>query len=96
MATLKMREVEEGEVPYGAGTAVQEDPDRPAFNGAAEDDYVCVKCGNLLAHGMHQLQMNEKLRIKCAVCGTVNVAVQVEFEGPPPRMPAWPGPAGKG
>jgi hypothetical protein len=45
---------------------------------------------------MHQLQMNEKLRIKCAVCGTVNVAVQVEFEGPPPRMPAWPGPAGKG
>jgi len=95
MATIKMREIKEGEVPYGAGTANQEDADRPAFNGPSEDDYVCVKCGNVLAHGMHPLQMSEKLRIKCAVCDTVNVAVQVDIEGPKPRIPSWPGPAGK-
>jgi phage FluMu protein Com len=94
MAIIKMREVEEGEVPYGAGTAVQDNADRPTFNGNGPDDYVCVKCGNLLAHAMHSIQMNQKLRIKCAVCGTVNVAVEVEIEGPPPKTTAWPGPAG--
>ncbi|HWF73528.1 MAG TPA: hypothetical protein VG186_09300 [Solirubrobacteraceae bacterium] len=76
MATIKMREIHEGEIPFAAGTAVQEDADRPTFNGNGPDDYVCVKCGNLLAHNMHTIQMNVKLRVKCAVCGTINVAVQ--------------------
>ena len=38
-----MRAVREGEVPYDGGTAVQEDPDRPAFHGNGPDDYVCVR-----------------------------------------------------
>jgi phage FluMu protein Com len=76
MATIKMREILEGEIPFAAGTAVQEDPDRPTFNGNGPNDYVCVKCGNVLAHAMHPLQMNVKLRVKCAACDTINVAVQ--------------------
>ncbi|HWC87043.1 MAG TPA: hypothetical protein VG388_10910 [Solirubrobacteraceae bacterium] len=80
MATITMREIREGEIPFAAGTAVQEDASRPTFNGNGPNDYVCVKCGNLLAHDMHPFQMNVKLRIKCAVCETVNVAVQPEDE----------------
>lgn len=80
MATIKMREINEGEIPFAAGTAVQDDPDRPAFNGNGPNDYVCVKCGNVLAHAMHPLQMNVKLRVKCAVCETINVAVQPDEE----------------
>lgn len=80
MATITMRELDEGEIPFAAGTAVQDDPTRPAFSGNGPDDYVCVKCGNVLAHAMHTIQMNVKLRIKCAVCGTVNVAVQPDPE----------------
>jgi phage FluMu protein Com len=80
MATIKMREIREGEIPFAAGTAVQEDPDRPAFSGNGPDDYVCVKCGNVLAHDMHSIQMNVKLRVRCAVCDTINVAVQPEEE----------------
>jgi len=30
----------------------------------------------VLFHDMHSLQMNVKLRVKCAVCKTINVAVQ--------------------
>ena len=44
-----MRQIREGEVPFDGGTAIQEDPDRPAFRGNGPDDYVCVRCGNLLA-----------------------------------------------
>jgi len=94
MAMIKMREVEPGEVPYGAGTAVQEDADRPSFTGNGPDDYVCVKCGNVLAHAMHSFQMNVKLRVKCAVCKTVNVAVQVDPADDEPKAPmptGWPG-----
>ncbi|MDQ6803624.1 MAG: hypothetical protein M3065_01375 [Actinomycetota bacterium] len=76
MTIIKMREIREGEIPFAAGTAVQDDPDRPTFNGNGPDDYVCVKCGNVLAHAMHSIQMNVKLRVKCGVCGTINVAVQ--------------------
>ncbi len=47
-----MREIREGEVPFAAGTAIQEDPDRPAFRGNGPDDYVCVECGNVLAEAM--------------------------------------------
>jgi DNA-directed RNA polymerase subunit RPC12/RpoP len=70
-----MREIREGEVPFAAGTALQEDPDRPAFTGTGPDDYVCVRCGNLLARSMNPEQMTVKVRVKCAVCSTVNVAV---------------------
>jgi hypothetical protein len=74
MARVEMREIREGEVPFAAGTAVQEAPDRPAFRGNGPDDYVCVKCGNVLAASMHEMQMTKKVRVRCAVCGTVNVA----------------------
>ena len=46
-----MRAVREGEVPKDGGTALQEDADRPVFNGNGPDDYVCVECGNVLADG---------------------------------------------
>jgi phage FluMu protein Com len=81
MATITMREIREGEVPFAAGTAVQEDADRPAFRGNGPDDYVCVVCGNVLATAMHSLQMTKKVRVRCARCSTVNVAVT---EDPPP------------
>ena len=45
MATVRMREIREGEVPFDGGTAIQEEPDRPAFAGNGPDDYVCVRCG---------------------------------------------------
>jgi len=70
-----MREIREGEVPFAAGTAVQEDPGRPAFSGNGPDDYVCVQCGNVLAQAMHVQQMTKKVRVRCGVCRTVNVAV---------------------
>ncbi len=74
MATVTMREIREGEVPFDGGTAVQEDPGRPAFRGNGPDDYVCVSCGNVLAESMHAMQMTKKVRVRCAVCSTVNVA----------------------
>ena len=75
MARVVMREIREGEVPFAAGTAVQEDAGRPAFTGNGPDDYLCVQCGNVLAASMHAMQMTKKVRVKCARCGTVNVAV---------------------
>ena len=75
MAIVRMREIREGEIPFAAGTAVQEDPDRPAFRGNGPDDYVCVKCGNVLAESMHAMQMTKKVRVRCGRCSTVNVAV---------------------
>jgi hypothetical protein len=75
MVRVTMREIRPGEVPFAAGTALQEDPDRPAFHGNGPDDYVCVTCGNVLASSMHAEQMTKKVRVKCAVCKTVNVAV---------------------
>ena len=78
MARVTMREIREGEVPFAAGTAVQEDVDRPAFRGNGPDDYVCVECGNVLAASMHAMQMTKKVRVRCGVCSTVNVAVTDE------------------
>jgi len=75
MSTVRMREIRAGEVPFDGGTALQEDPGRPAFRGNGPDDYVCVKCGNVLAESMHAIQMTKKVRVKCAVCSTVNVSV---------------------
>lgn len=80
MASVAMREVREGEVPYDGGTAVQEDLARPAFTGNGPDDYVCVKCGNVLAAAMHAVQMTKKVRVRCGRCQTVNVANYDEAE----------------
>ncbi len=78
MATLTMRLPEPGEIPPNGGTAVQEDPDKPVFQGNGPDDYVCVNCGNLLAAAMSPEYMNRKLRIRCGSCNLINVAVEVE------------------
>lgn len=80
MARVEMREIREGEVPFAAGTAVQEDPGRPAFRGNGPDDYVCVECGNVLAASMHRIQMTRKVRVKCGRCRTVNVARYEDYE----------------
>jgi hypothetical protein len=55
MAIVRMREIREGEVPFDGGTAIQDPADRPAFRGNGPDDYVCVRCGNVLAESMHAL-----------------------------------------
>lgn len=80
MAIVRMREIREGEVPFAAGTARQEDPDRPAFRGNGPDDYVCVSCGTVLAQSMHAIQMTKKVRVRCARCSTVNVAVTEDVD----------------
>ena len=80
MATIVMRQIREGEVPFDGGTAIQEDPDRPVFHGNGPDDYVCVECGNVLAVSMNPEQMTNKVRVRCGRCRTVNVAVTDEPE----------------
>ena len=75
MARIVMRAVREGEVPPDGGTAVQEDPARPAFRGNGPDDYVCVQCGNVLAESMAAVHMTKKVRVRCGSCSTVNVSV---------------------
>ena len=69
-------------MPFDGGTAIQEDPDRPAFRGNGPDDYVCVQCGNVLAEAMHAVQMTKKVRVRCGRCSTVNVAVTDESQEP--------------
>jgi phage FluMu protein Com len=75
-----MRRVQEGEVPYDGGTAVQDDVDRPVFRGNGEFDYLCVECGNVLATGMDPEHMGRRVRIKCGRCRTVNIAAEVPVE----------------
>lgn len=82
MASIEMREIREGEVPFDGGTAIQEDPDRPAFRGNGPSDYVCVQCANVLAEAMNPEQMTKKVRVRCGRCSTVNVAVQEEPDEP--------------
>ena len=82
MATIRMRQIREGEVPLDGGTAIQEDAERPVFHGNGPDDYVCVTCGNVLAVAMNPVQMTKKVRIRCGQCSTVNVAVTEEPEAP--------------
>ncbi len=76
-----MRRIRDGEVPFAAGTAVQEDAGRPVFRGNGPFDYVCVECGNVLASAMDPADMSVKVRIKCGRCRTVNVAVTDEAAG---------------
>ena len=85
MATIVMRAVREGEVPFDGGTAVQQDVDRPVFRGNGPDDYVCVQCGTVLAAAMHPVQMTKKVRVRCARCSTVNVSVIDGYAGPDRR-----------
>jgi len=85
MARITMREVRPGEVPRDGGTAVQEDADRPVFSANGPDDYVCVRCGNVLATSMSEAQMTLKVRIKCGRCKTVNVAI-TDIKGSPIRI----------
>jgi phage FluMu protein Com len=75
MERMVMRRVREGEVPPDGGTALQEDPERPVFRANGPYDYVCVECGNVLAHAMSLEAMTKRVRIKCGRCRTVNVAV---------------------
>jgi ribosomal protein S27AE len=82
MATISMRRIRPGEVPFDGGTAVQEDAARPVFNGNGPDDYICVECGNTLAVSMHPTQMTKKVRIRCGRCATVNVSVIDGYRGP--------------
>jgi DNA-directed RNA polymerase subunit RPC12/RpoP len=82
MARIEMRQIRDGEVPFDGGTALQEDVDRPVFRGNGSDDYVCVVCGNVLATAMHAVQMTKKVRVRCARCSTVNVAVTEEPQAP--------------
>ena len=77
-----MQRVRPGSVPPDGGTAVQEDPDRPVFKGNGPNDYVCVECGNVLATGMDPAYMTKKVRVKCAVCKTINVAITDESVDP--------------
>ena len=84
MATITMRQIRPGEVPFDGGTAIQDDPDVPVFRGNGPDDYVCVVCGNILATTMQAVQMTKKVRIRCGRCSTVNVAV---LEEPEPGAP---------
>ncbi len=81
MPTVAMRELRDGEVPFDGGTAIQEDPDRPAFKGNGPNDYVCVRCGNVLAESMDPAYMTKKVRVRCGRCSTVNVAVSDESDG---------------
>jgi phage FluMu protein Com len=96
MARITMRRIREGEVPLGAGTALQDDPGRPVFSGHGPNDYVCVECGNVLAARMDPDYMTKKVRVKCAVCRTVNVAITDESASGDPRLRRRPGFGGVG
>jgi DNA-directed RNA polymerase subunit RPC12/RpoP len=72
---MTMRRIRAGEVPPDGATALQEDPERPVFTGHGPYDYVCVECGNVLAAAMGLEQMTKRVRVRCARCRTVNVAV---------------------
>jgi DNA-directed RNA polymerase subunit RPC12/RpoP len=80
MSRRTMRRVQQGEVPYDGGTAVQDDPGRPVFRGNGAHDYVCAECGNLLAQGMDAEHMGKRVRIRCGSCRTVNIAAEVPVE----------------
>jgi phage FluMu protein Com len=87
VATIVMREIVAGEVPKDGGTAIQEDPERPVFRGNGPNDYVCVRCGNLLAEAMHPAYMSKRVRVRCGRCRTVNV-VEVDESVDPRRRGA--------
>ncbi len=81
MATVTMRQIRDGEVPRDGATAVQQRVDKPVFRGNGANDYVCVECGNVLAAAMDPRFMTRKVRVRCARCNTVNVAIEEEPQG---------------
>lgn len=85
MTVRRMREVQPGEIPIDGGTAVQDRPERLVFRGNGADDYVCARCGNLLAAGMAREYMTRRVRIRCGACGTVNIAAELAVQ--PARRP---------
>jgi phage FluMu protein Com len=86
MARIVMRRIRPGEVPKDGGTAIQEAPDRPVWSGNGPDDFVCVECGTVLAARMDADYMTKKVRVKCAACKTINVAVTDESPAGDPRL----------
>jgi phage FluMu protein Com len=82
VATIVMREILAGEVPKDGGTAIQEDPERPVFRGNGPNDYVCVRCSNLLAEAMDPAYMSKRVRVRCGRCRTVNVVAVDESVDP--------------
>jgi phage FluMu protein Com len=86
VARITMRRIRAGEVPFDGGTAIQEAADRPVWTGNGPDDFVCAECGNVLAARMDPDYMTKKVRVKCAVCRTVNVAITDESPGGDPRL----------
>jgi phage FluMu protein Com len=85
MARIEMRRIREGEVPKDGGTALQESPGRPVWSGNGPNDYECAECGNVLVARMDADYMTKKVRVKCAVCKTVNVAITDESPAGDPR-----------
>jgi phage FluMu protein Com len=80
MPSRTMRRIQEGEVPFDGGTAVQENAAKPVFRGNGRYDYVCVECGNVLAEAMDPEHMGKRVRVRCGRCRTVNVAAEVPVE----------------
>lgn len=78
--TRTMREIRPGETPVDGGTAIQENPDRPVFTGNGSYDYVCVRCGTVLAAAMDPEYMTRRVRVRCARCRTINVAAEHDVE----------------
>jgi phage FluMu protein Com len=74
--TRTMRRPRAGEIPRDGGTAVQEQVDKPVWRGNGPYDYLCVECGNVLAASMPPEYMSRRVRVKCARCRTINVAVE--------------------
>ncbi len=85
MAVRTMREVAPDEIPVDGGTARQEDPTRPVFRGHGTDDWVCARCGTVLAAGMDEQYMTRRVRIRCGNCRTINISAEVPYA--PARRP---------
>ena len=83
---VTMRRTRPGEVPFDGGTAIQQDAEHPVWSGNGPNDYVCVQCGNVLAAGMDPAYMTKKVRVRCARCRTVNVAITDESAAGDPRL----------
>jgi hypothetical protein len=81
MGRVVMRAVRPGEVPPDGATAIQEDPDRPAFRGNGPDDYVCVDAGTCWPRRW-TAYMTKKVRVRCGRWSTVNVAITDESDRP--------------
>ena len=84
MARVTMRRVREGEVPPSGGTAIGRSTGR-CSRATGRTTTSAWGCGNVLAASMHEIQMTLKVRIRCARCRTVNVAI-TDIKGSPIRI----------